>query len=192
MIFGYARVSTNGQARDGNSLDAQILSLKEAGAEIIFSDVFSGTKNNRPQLNKLLKTIQSGDTLIISKLDRIARSLIQGIQLLEALSKKDVTINVLNLGIIDNSPTGKLIRNIMLCFSEFEHDMIIQRTQEGKAIARQNPNFRDGRPKKFKREQIEHALELLNEHSYKQVSAMTGISPTTLVRAKSKLKTQQK
>ena len=192
MFYGYARVSTNGQARDGNSLDAQISSLKEAGAEIIFSDVFSGTKNNRPQLNKLLKTIQSGDTLIISKLDRIARSLIQGIQLLEALSKKDVTINVLNLGIIDNSPTGKLIRNIMLCFSEFEHDMIIQRTQEGKAIARQNPNFRDGRPKKFKREQIEHALELLNEHSYKQVSAMTGISPTTLVRAKSKLKTQQK
>ena len=192
MIFGYARVSTNGQARDGNSLDAQILSLKEAGAEIIFSDVFSGTKNNRPQLDKLLKVIQSGDTLILSKLDRIARSLIQGIQLLEALSKKDVTINVLNLGIIDNSPTGKLIRNIMLCFSEFEHDMIIQRTQEGKAIARQNPNFRDGRPKKFKREQIEHALELLNDHSYKQVSAMTGISPTTLVRAKSKLKTQQK
>ena len=192
MFYGYARVSTNGQARDGNSLDAQISSLKEAGAEIIFSDVFSGTKNNRPQLNKLLKIIQSGDTLIISKLDRIARSLIQGIQLLEALSKKDVTINVLNLGIIDNSPTGKLIRNIMLCFSEFEHDMIIQRTQEGKAIARQNPNFRDGRPKKFKREQIEHALELLNEHSYKQVAAMTGISPTTLVRAKSKLKTQQK
>lgn len=192
MFYGYARVSTNGQARDGNSLEAQISSLKEAGAEIIFSDVFSGTKNNRPQLNKLLKIIQSGDTLIISKLDRIARSLIQGIQLLEALSKKDVTINVLNLGIIDNSPTGKLIRNIMLCFSEFEHDMIIQRTQEGKAIARQNPNFRDGRPKKFKREQIEHALELLNDHSYKQVSAMTGISPTTLVRAKSKLKTQQK
>ena len=192
MIFGYARVSTNGQARDGNSLDAQILSLKEAGAEIIFSDVFSGTKNNRPQLDKLLKVIQSGDTLILSKLDRIARSLIQGIQLLEALSKKGITINVLNLGIIDNSPTGKLIRNIMLCFSEFEHDMILQRTQEGKAIARQNPNFRDGRPKKFKREQIEHALELLNEHSYKQVAAMTGISPTTLVRAKSKLKTQQK
>ena len=192
MIYGYARVSTNGQARDGNSLDAQISALQHAGAETIFSDVFSGTKNNRPQLNKLLKIIQSGDILIISKLDRIARSLIQGIQLLEALSKKDVTINVLNLGIIDNSPTGKLIRNIMLCFSEFEHDMIIQRTQEGKAIARQNPNFRDGRPKKFKREQIEHALELLNEHSYKQVAAMTGISPTTLVRAKSKLKTQQK
>lgn len=188
MIFGYARVSTTGQAKDGNSLDAQIFALQNAGADKIFSDIFSGTKNNRPQLDKLLKIIQQGDTLIITKLDRIARSLIQGIQLIDDLSNKGITIEVLNLGTIDNSPTGKLIRNIMLCFSEFEHDMIIQRTQEGKVIARQNPNFRDGRPKKFKREQIDHALELLNDHSYKQVSVMTGISSTTLVRAKSKLR----
>lgn len=92
------------------------------------------------------------------------------------------------MGIIDNSPTGKLIRNIMLAFSEFERDMIIQRTQEGKAVARQNPNFRDGRPKKFSKIQIEHALELLQTYSYKQVAAMTGISRATLGRAK----TQQK
>ena len=68
--------------------------------------------------------------------------------------------------------------------AEFEHDMIIQRTQESKAIVRQNPNFRDGRPKKFKREQINHALELLETHSYKQVETMTGISTTTIYRAK--------
>ncbi len=184
MIYGYARVSTNGQARDGNSLDAQISALKHAGAEAIFSDVFSGTKNNRPQLDKLLKVIQSGDTLIITKLDRIARSLIQGIQLLESLSDKGVIIDVLNMGIIDSSPTGKLIRNIMLCFSEFERDMILQRTMEGKAIAKQNANYREGRPKKFKRAQLDHALELLQTHSYKQVSAMTGISITTIYRAK--------
>ena len=73
MIFSYARVSTNSQARDGNSLEAQINFLKEAGAEKIFSDVFSGSKNSRPELDKLLKIIQSGDKLIITKLDRIAR-----------------------------------------------------------------------------------------------------------------------
>ena len=72
----------------------------------------------------------------------------------------------------------------MLSFSEFERDMIIQRTQEGKAIAKQNPNFRDGRPKKFSRAQINHALELLKTHSYKQVVSMTGISTTTLIRAR--------
>ena len=129
MLFGYARVSTNSQARDGNSLEAQIHSLKEARAEKIFSDVFSGSKNDRPELDKLLKIIQSGDTLIITKLDRIARSVMNGIQLIETLNNNGVIIQVLNIGIIDNSPTGKLIRNIMLAFSEFERDMIIQRTQ---------------------------------------------------------------
>jgi len=191
VIFGYARVSTNFQARDGNSLEAQINSLKEAGAEKIFSDVFSGSKNSRPELDKLLKIIQSGDKLIITKLDRIARSVIHGIQLIENFSNKGVIIDVLNMGIIDSSPTGKLIRNIMLSFAEFERDLIMQRTIEGKIVARQNPDFRDGRPKKFSSTQINHALELLKTHSYKQVSAMTGISTTTLIRARAvqKLKT---
>lgn len=116
------------------------------------------------QRTTVLKIIQSGDTLIITKLDRIARSLIQGIQLIESLGDRGIIIDVLNIGIIDSSPTGKLIRNIMLSFSEFERDMIIQRTQEDKAIAKQNPNFRDGRPKKFSRAQINHALELLQKN----------------------------
>ena len=132
--------------------------------------------------------IRAGDTLIVTKLDRIARSLIQGIQLIEKLSDMGVIIEVLNLGVVDNSPTGKLIRNIMLCFSEFEREIIIQRTQEGKAVARQKPDFKDGRPKKFKRKQIQHALDLLEENSYKEVAAMTGISVSTLVRAKRGLK----
>ena len=88
------------------------------------------------------------------------------------------------MGVIDNTPTGKLIRNIMLSFSEFEHDLIVQRTQEGKAIARQNADFRDGRPKKYSRVQLDHALELLETHSYKQVERLTGISVMTLYRAK--------
>ena len=188
MIFEYARVSTNGQAKDGNSLEVQINALREAGTEKIFSDVFSGSKNDRPELDKLLKIIQSEDTLIITKLDRIARSLLHGIQLIESLGDRGVIIDVLNMGIIDSSLTGKLIWNIMLSFSEFERDMIIQRTQEGKAIARQNPNFRDGRPKKFSKTQINHALELLQTHSYKQVAAMTGISRATPGRAKAKQK----
>ncbi|MBQ7069628.1 MAG: recombinase family protein, partial [Synergistaceae bacterium] len=174
--------------RDGNSLECQEKALKEAGAERMFLEKFSGVKDNRPELNKLLKKIQAGDTLIITKLDRIARSLIQGVQLLEDLLNRDIVVFVLNLGIIDNSPTGKLIRNIMLSFSEFEREIIIQRTQEGKAIAKQNPNFQEGRPKKFKREQINHALELLKTNSYKQVYQMTGISPATLGRAKRNLK----
>ena len=165
MVYGYARVSTTGQARDGNSLEAQESALRQAGAERIYRDVFSGKTERRPQLNRLLKVIDYGDTLIITRLDRIARSLIQGVQLLETLSERGVIIEVLNMGTIDNTPTGKLIRNIMLSFSEFEHDMIVQRTQEGKAIARQNADFKDGRPKKYSIVQLDHALELLETHS---------------------------
>ena len=173
-----------GQARDGNSLEAQVNALQQAGAELIFKDIFSGKTEHRPQLDKLLKVIGGGDRLIITKLDRIARSLIKGIQLLETLSERGVVIEVLNMGVIDDTPTGKLIRNIMLSFAEFEHDLIVQRTQEGKAIARQNADFRDGRPKKFSQMQLDHALELLQTHSYKQVERLTGISATTIYRAK--------
>ena len=184
MIYGYARVSTLGQARDGNSIETQVNALHKAGAERIFKDVFSGKAEHRPQLDKMLKVISGGDKLIITKLDRIARSLIKGIQLIETLSERGVVIEVLNIGVIDSTPTGKLIRNVMLSFAEFEHDMIVQRTQEGKAIARQNADFKDGRPKKFTRVQLNHALELLETHSYKQVERLTGISMATIYRAK--------
>ena len=173
-----------GQARDGNSLEAPESALRQAGAERIFRDVYSGKPERRPQLDRLMKVIENGDKLIITRLDRIARSLIQGVQLLETLNEMGVIVEVLNMGVIDDTPTGKLIRNIMLSFSEFEHDMIVQRTQEGKAIARQNADFRDGRPKKFSRVQLDPALELLETHSYKQVERITGISITTIYRAK--------
>ena len=105
-------------------------------------------------------------------------------KLLETLSERGVVIEVLNMGTIDNTPTGKLIRNIMSSFSKFEHDLIVQRTKEGKAIARQNADFKDGRPKKYSRVQLDHTLELLETHSYKQVERLTGISVTTIYRAK--------
>lgn len=184
MKYGYARVSTRCQAKDGNSLEHQELSLRESGAEVIYSDAFTGTKSHRPELDKLLKELKRGDMLIVTKLDRIARSTMQGIELIESLADRGVIIHVLNIGVMDNSPTGKLIRNIFLAFAEFERDMIVERTQEGKSIAKQNPNFREGRPKKYSKAQINHALELLKSHSYKEVSAMTGISKSSLQRAK--------
>lgn len=78
MIYGYARVSTKGQARDGNSLEAQTKALKEAGAEMIFSDSFTGTKIDRPEFDKLKNRLSCGDKLIVTKLDRFARSASQG------------------------------------------------------------------------------------------------------------------
>ncbi len=184
MIYGYARVSTRGQAKDGNSLEAQERALREAGAEEIYADAFTGTKTDRPELNKLLERLKSGDTLIACKLDRLARSVVQGINLIEDLLDKGVTVQVLNLGVMDDSPTGRLIRQVMLAFSEFERDLIVSRTKEGKEVAKQRPDFRDGRPPVYGRGQKEHALELLRNHSYSQVERMTGISKSTLVRYK--------
>lgn len=187
MIYGYARVSTRGQAKDGNSLEAQEKQLKEYGAEEIFIESFTGTKMERPELDKLLNQIQDGDTLIVTKLDRFARSVSQASNLITMLIDRGIRVNVLNLGILDNSSVSILMRNILLSFAQFERDMIVERTQEGKAIARQREDFREGRPPKYGKKQVAHALELLETHSYKQVEEVTGISKSTLIRAKRKL-----
>ena len=184
MNYGYARVSTKGQAKDGNSLEAQERALKDSGACDIYVDAFTGTKTDRPEFDKLMDKIQKGDTLIVTKLDRFARSMTQGSELVSDLIEKGIRVYILNIGVMDNTPSSKLIRNIFFAFAEFERDMIIERTMEGKAIAKQNPDFREGRPKKYSRKQIEHALELLKSNSYKQVEDMTGISKSTLIRAK--------
>lgn len=184
MIYGYARVSTKGQAKDGNSLEAQEKALKEAGATKIYTDAFTGTKTDRPEFDKLMNKLQSGDTLIVTKLDRFARSMSQGSELVSELIDKGIKVYILNIGIMDNTPSSKLIRNVFFAFAEFERDMIVERTQEGKTIAKQNPDFKEGRPKKYSKKQVEHALELLENHSYKQVEDLTGISKSTLIRAK--------
>lgn len=89
------------------------------------------------------------------------------------------------MGLIENTLTGNLILTVMLAFAEYERGMIVERTQMGKAAARQNPNFRDGRPKKYSSAQIALALDLLNNgKTYREVENMTGISKSTLVRAK--------
>ena len=186
MVYGYCRVSTQMQARDGNSLEAQKRLLKENGAEEIYSDAFTGTKAHRPELDRLIDKLQPGDKLVITKLDRIARSASQGIELIQSLLDRGITVHVLNMGLLDNTPTGKLIRNIMLAFAEFERDMIVERTQEGKAIAKKQPDFREGRPRVYGKKQIQHALGLLQDHSYRQVMELTGISKSTLIRAKNK------
>mgnify|MGYP000174307278 CR=1 FL=1 len=188
MIYGYARVSTKGQAKDGNSLESQEQQLREAGAVEICADSFTGTKMDRPELDKLLEKLSEGDTLIVTKLDRIARSMMQGSELVNELIKKGIRVHILNVGIMDNTPASKLIRNIFFAFAEFERDMIVERTQEGKAIAKTKKGFKEGRPKLYTDTQINIALELLQRHSYIEVEKMTRISKSTLIRAMRRLK----
>lgn len=132
MIYGYIRVSTRGQAKDGNSLEAQERLLKEHGAEIIYTDSFTGTKIERPQFGKLLKVLKAGDTLVVAKLDRFARSVSQASDLITKLIADGIRVDVCNLGILDNSSMSTLMRNILLSFAQFERDMIVERTGKGK------------------------------------------------------------
>ena len=97
----------------------------------------------------------------------------------------DSMLHILNMGLVENTLTGNLILTVMLAFAEYERGMIVERTQTGKAVARQDPNFKDGRPKKFTPEQIQLALSLLAQgKTYRQITTMTGISKSTLIRAK--------
>lgn len=166
MKYGYARVSTVNQAANGNSLEAQKKELENAGAEKIYIDHFTGTEMNRPEFDKLHSELTSGDTLIVTKLDRFARSVSQASDLITELIDSGVTINVLNLGILSNDSVSTLMRNIMLSFAQFERDMIVQRTQEGKAVARTHSDYHEGRPRKYRRMQMDHAMDLLKEYSF--------------------------
>ena len=187
-VYGYARVSTATQARDGNSLDAQTEQLIEAGAEKIYADAYTGTQSHRPELDKLMAELKPGDTLIITKLDRVARSITQGEALIKQLLDKRVTVNILNMGILNNSPAAKLMRQMFFAFAEFERDMIVTRTSEGKEIARRKADFKEGRPR-TEQARLDHAMQLLTENSYKDVAKMTGISISTLTREKRRRKT---
>lgn len=183
MIYGYARVSTVSQGRDGNSLEDQVAALRSYGCQTIIEEAFSGKTMERPQFQKLMEQLKEGDTLVVCKLDRFARTAIKGVQTVRSLFERGVRVHILNMGLIENTLTGNLILTVMLAFAEYERGMIVERTQTGKAVARLDPNFRDGRPKKFTPEQLALGLKLLEQgHTYRQVTAMTGISKSTLIR----------
>lgn len=185
MIYGYARVSTVGQSINGSSLEEQVAVLTECGCNQIITEAYTGKTVDRPQFTALLFKLQSGDTLVVTKLDRFARSTVEGVQTVRELFTRDVKVHILNIGLIENTLSGNLILTVFLAFAEFERGMILERTQNGKALAKMQPGFREGRPPKYKPAQINHALELLGSGlSYRQVENMTGISKSTLVWAK--------
>ena len=182
MIYGYARVSTVGQEQNGNSLQDQREKLQSAGAEVIYSDAFTGKTMQRPEFSRLLESLQSGDTLICTKLDRFSRTAAEGVQIIQDLLSKGITVDILNMGRIDDSPMGRLMVTMLLAFAEFERSQIIERTQAGRKIAMANGQ-QMGRPKKYNDTRLGYALDLLAAgNSYKKVEAMTGISKSTLIR----------
>ena len=189
MIYGYARVSTADQCRDGNSLEDQVAALQSYGCHQIIEEAFSGKTMERPKFKKLLEKIKEGDTLVVCKLDRFARTAIEGVQTVRELFDRGIRVHILNMGLIENTLTGNLILTVMLAFAEYERGMIVERTQTGKAVAKQDPNFKDGRPKKYSKDQLALGLMLLEQgKTYRQVKSMTEISKSTLNRVRNRAK----
>ena len=189
MVYGYSRISTIKQ-QAGTSLADQVEALRAAGAQEIYSDSYTGTKIDRPEFTKLLDKLQSGDKLIVTKMDRFARTAAEGSLLVKELSDRGIIIHILNMGTVDDTPMGRLMVHMLLAFAEFERDMIVERTQAGRSAARANGVRVDGRPEKYPPAQMRHALDLLNDHSFTEVERMTGISRSTLTRARRKQKAQ--
>lgn len=179
MKYGYARVSTESQ-----SLSTQLQLLKQVGIDEIFREKYTRTTTKRPEFTRLLAIVQPNDVIIVTKLDRFARNTGEDLQVIQQLFENQVKINILNMGTIDDTPVGRLIFTVFSAFAQFERDMIVTRTQEGKSYARRhNPKYHEGRPKVYSDEKIWQAYQLHQKGmTYRELSLRTGISISTLRR----------
>ncbi|CAH0435219.1 resolvase [Clostridium neonatale] len=192
MIYGYCRVSSKGQL-DNNSFEQQETEiLNKYENAIIIKEQFTGTTTDRPKFNELIDSLQENDILVVSKLDRLARNTVEGIDIVEKLFKKGVSVHVLNVGLLENTTMGRFFLTTLLAVAEMERNMIIERTQNGKAIAKTKPGFKEGRPPKYTQKQLDNALSMLSvnggEKSYNEVAELLGISKSTLIRENNKRK----
>ena len=182
MIYGYARVSTKKQLI-GNSLEEQVKRLTQEGCKIIVQEQFTGSTTSRPKFDQLINSLCEGDKLVVTKLDRFARNVTEGIEVIRGLFIKSVAVHVLNVGLLENTAMGNFFLTTLLAVAELERSMIAERTQAGKEIAKTKAGFKDGRPKAYTEYQLKNAMYLLdNGNSYAKVVDMTGISKSTLIR----------
>lgn len=178
MKIGYARVSTEEQ-----NLDRQLDILKQAGCDRIFEEKVSGIKRDRPELNKMLDQIRTGDLIIISDLTRLSRSVKDLFSLVEQIEEKGANIKSIKESWVDTTTAqGKLMFTIFAGISQFERDLISQRTIEGLNAARARGK-KGGRPKTNEKE-IKLAFKMYNSKNYSisEITKATGVSKTTLYR----------
>ncbi|MCB2357374.1 recombinase family protein [Clostridium estertheticum] len=183
MIIGYARVSTKGQLKEGHSIEVQTRNILDRydDAEIRVEQ-YTGITMDRPIFNKLIEDLKQGDTLVVTKLDRLARNTVEGISIVQDLFNKGISVHVINIGLLENTSMGKFFLTTLLAVAEMERNTIIERTQTGKAIAKTKEGFKEGRPKLYTSKQINNAIEMLKNNSYTEVTEITRISKSTLIR----------
>lgn len=178
MLIGYARVSTQDQKPE-----LQLDALKAAGCEKVFVERASGAQRDRPELKAALDYMRSGDTLVVWKLDRLARSVKQLIETVEGLEDQQIGFRSLTEAIDTTTPGGKLVFHIFGALAEFERAIIRERTRAGLEAARARGR-KGGRPPKLRAQDLKAARALLADRSITvaEVAARLGVSPATLYR----------
>src|ERR1039458_3510120 len=179
MKYGYARVST-----DDQTPALQLAALKKAGCKTIFKDKLSGASGiKRPSLDRCLKKLDPGDTLIVWKLDRLGRSLADLIRMLDDFKKRDVKFRSLTEAIDTETPTGRAMWQMIGVLAELERSLISERTRAGVKAARKR-GVKFGRKRKLSPEQIEHAREQIEKGKrHEDVAALLNVNRTTPSRA---------
>ena len=178
MKLGYARVSTHGQ-----ELDLQRTQLQEAGCEQIFNEKISGAKRKRPELEKLLDRLRAKDIVVVTRLDRLARSTAELLRIAELIQEKDAGLQSLAEPWADTtSPAGMMVLTIFAGIAQFERELIKSRTEEGRKAALQR-GVPFGRPTKMRPDQRDLARQLLNEgKSVREVARTFKVHLATIYR----------
>ena len=176
--FGYLRVSTDQQV-----LDAQLDALQKAGVDEIFSEKMTGTVAQRPELEKLWAKLRPGDTIVITRLDRLGRSTKDLLNLLSDLDERNVGLEVIEQSIDTKSPEGRLFFTMVAAFATFEAELLRARTREGLASARARGRV-GGRPEKLPEQKKKAVVKLYadQDFSVREIAEMHGISRGTVYR----------
>lgn len=179
MIAAYARVSTADQ-----NLDRQRDALEKYGIDKLYCEKISGTKKSRPELDRMLAELQEGDTIVIESLSRLGRSVKNLAELMEILNSRNIRLVSLKETIDTTSSTGRLLFTILSSLAQFERDVLVERTREGLAAARARGRC-GGRPK-TNESVVKKAVALYDtgQYSMKEIHELTGISSSTIYRAK--------
>lgn len=162
--IGYARVSTTDQ-----NLESQLEQLKTAGCGKIYQEKASGVKVDRAELAAMLEYCREGDTVVVCKLDRIARSTAHLLMIVDGLEKKGVAFKVLNINLDTSTPTGKLMLSMLAAIGQFEREMMLERQREGVEIAKKAGKYTGRKP--TAKAQAGKVMEMLGQGMTKQAVA---------------------
>lgn len=178
MIYGYARVSTGSQ-----SVAAQVAQLREAGCEVTFEEVASGAKTDRAELRRLLACLQAGDVLIVTRLDRLARSTRDLLNTLATITEKQAALRSLGDAWADTSTAhGRLMLTILGGLAEFERELIRVRTSEGRARAKARGVKLGRKPKLTERQRMDAQLRRARGETTRAISRRYNVSHSTICR----------